>query len=101
MTPNPRNYRSLSAYRLAQADHALARDFARKLRRLVLASLATVVFIVELINWPGITLACLLVGLSLAALVGGLWLWQAGSVSREYDEEHDSGCQLGKRSGGT
>lgn len=57
--------------------------------RLILSASLTAGFIVALINWPGITLACLMVGLCIAAIAGGLWLEQAREDGKEYDQEHD------------
>lgn len=85
--PDPSHYRSLTAFRLAQAERALAADFSRKLRRLILSAVATVGGILALINFPAYTLAVVCLGGPVLILLKA-WLdcrWEA----KRYKEEHD------------
>ena len=86
MKPNPKDYKSITSYRLAQAEQAEAKAFARKLRRFLILAFLTILVMLGLINWPGATLAVILVVGCIAALWAGRQLrWEA----KEYDEEHD------------
>lgn len=87
MTPNPHHYRSITAYRLAQAQHAEAQAFARKFRRMILGAACTVLAVLALFRWPGITLAVLAVGAPLAIAVKA-WI-DVRYEAREFNEEHD------------
>lgn len=89
MTPNPRNFRSLTDYRAAQQAQQDEQQARRQERRLILCACLCSAFLLCLINWPGITLACLCVGLCIAAIAGGLWLEQARKDGKEYDAEYD------------
>lgn len=86
---DPKQFKSVTAYRLAKAQQSGAREFWRKFRRFVGLAALAVALILAFINWPGETLACVVVGACIAALVGGLWLGQAVSADREHDEEQN------------
>lgn len=59
------------------------------LPRFFLSAVLAVLLILCSINWPGITLAVLCIGGSIAALAGGMWLGQCAWEAKEYQDEHD------------
>ena len=73
--------------RLSQAEHALAADFTRKLRRLLLAAVLSVAGILALIHWPAYTAALVCIGGPCAIL--GKVLIDCRAEAEEYNEEHD------------
>lgn len=87
MTPDPRQFRSITAYRLAQAQHAEALAFGRKFRRFLLAAGSTVLAVLALIRWPGPVLAVICVGVPLCAAVKA-W-FDLHYEAKEYNREHD------------
>jgi len=87
MKPNPKDYKSITSYRLAQAEHAAAADFTRRLRLFLLAACLTVLAVLALIAWPGPALAVVCVGVPLAVLVK-VFL-DLRHEAREFNEEHD------------
>ena len=84
---DPKQFRSISAYRLAQAQQAEAREFGRKLRRMILAAVLTVLAVLAIFRWPGPALALVCVGLPLTIAVKA-WL-DVRYEAREYNAEHD------------
>jgi hypothetical protein len=57
--------------------------------RLLLSACLSSALILGLVNWPGITMAVILVGGSIAAIVAGLWLNDCRIEADEFNEEHD------------
>lgn len=87
MTPDPKQFHSITAYRLAQAQQAEAREFGRKLRRFLLAAALTVAVILATIQWGGIALYVSVIGGIIAGL-GKVWFDLRWDTQR-YREEHD------------
>ena len=88
MKPHPSQFRTVTAYRMAQAQHAEAVAFGRRFRRWLAGSLAALAVLWLFARWPGIALACVCI-LGPCLILAGAWLFEAAREGREYNEEHD------------
>lgn len=92
MKPSPHQFRTLTAYRLAEAEQArkqaLWQNFWRYVRFFLLTILVSVGLIVA-INFPAQVIAIVCLGGASLALCVGAFFWECRNEAKQYNDEFD------------
>lgn len=87
--PNPKQFKSITDYRLAQEEQARKQSFLHKLTGFIWGAILTSLAIIGAINYPSYALAILCLGGAIVVLVAGEFLREARQETKEYQDEHN------------